>query len=97
MDGPRSIVKNVRENVPGIAAQTLWSVSQICTFVDVTRTSTAVGPPGQDSVDAGGRSVSEPVTFPFVPLGNVPLAVTRPVSACFFGSLGKFPPPFWQA
>src|SRR6266545_5898811 len=38
-----------------------------------------------------------PVIWPFLPEVKSPLAETGPLTAVFFGSLGKLPPLFWQA
>ena len=68
--------------VPRISSAMPFVSSEMFTFVSLTCASSApFWPFGQENVDgggAGGLSVSEAVTFPFVPELNAPLAVTEP-------------------
>jgi hypothetical protein len=89
-------LKKTREKVPGIGSVPAFG-SLTATFVYETLASTSRCPPGQSSVEGGGMSVRLPVIDPFLPEVNSPEALTGPDTVCFFGSLGKLPPLFWQA
>ncbi len=67
-------------------------VSVIDTFVYERLMSVAFSPGGQLSVVAGGVSVRDPLTNPFLTL-NVPAAFTWATVVVFFGSLGTLASP----
>ena len=51
-----------------------------------------VCPFGQVMFEGGGWTVSDAVTFPFLPELNVPLALTGPLTVVLFWALGLAPP-----
>jgi hypothetical protein len=84
------------EKVPGIDAVTFGMVvvSVTLTLVYVTSAVACLWPGGQEKVEGGGggESVSDAVTFPFLPELNVPVALTGPLTVVLFEALGLAPP-----